>query len=102
MVEHTARAAATVAPTSEQASAREQKASRPGRSRRPAPPDGGGRSPSAVTRAVAALTAELVRKYPFLPTAHANRMAHAYGTRAARMLGGAKSIGDLGQSFGAT
>jgi glycerol-3-phosphate dehydrogenase len=52
--------------------------------------------------AVAALTAELVRKYPFLPTAHANRMAHAYGTRAAKVLGGAKSMADLGQSFGAS
>jgi glycerol-3-phosphate dehydrogenase len=52
--------------------------------------------------AVAALTAELVRKYPFLPTAHANRMAHAYGTRAAKVLGSAKSMADLGQSFGAS
>jgi glycerol-3-phosphate dehydrogenase len=52
--------------------------------------------------AVAALTAELVRKYSFLPTAHANRMAHAYGTRAAKVLGNAKSTADLGQSFGAS
>jgi glycerol-3-phosphate dehydrogenase len=52
--------------------------------------------------AVAALSAELVRKHPFLSPAHANRLAHAYGTRAARWLGNAKSIGDLGQSFGAT
>ena len=37
--------------------------------------------------AVAALTAELVRKYPFLPTSHANRLAHAYGTRAAKVAG---------------
>src|SRR5882757_3137403 len=48
--------------------------------------------------AVAALTAELVRKYSFLPTAHANRLAHAYGTRAHKLLGSAKSMADLGQS----
>jgi len=52
--------------------------------------------------AVSALSAELVRKYPFLAPAHANRLAHAYGTRAARLLGQAKSMADLGQSFGAT
>jgi glycerol-3-phosphate dehydrogenase len=52
--------------------------------------------------AVAALTAELVRKYSFLPTAHANRLAHAYGTRASKLLGAAKSMADLGQSFGAS
>ncbi len=52
--------------------------------------------------AIAALTAELVRNYPFLTTAHANRLAHAYGTRAAKLLGDAKSLDDLGQSFGAT
>jgi glycerol-3-phosphate dehydrogenase len=52
--------------------------------------------------AVAALTAELVRNYPFLSTAHANRLAHAYGTRATKLLGNAKSLGDLGRSFGAT
>jgi glycerol-3-phosphate dehydrogenase len=52
--------------------------------------------------AVAALSAELVRKYSFLPTAHANRLAHAYGTRATKLLGSAKSMADLGQAFGAT
>jgi glycerol-3-phosphate dehydrogenase len=52
--------------------------------------------------AIAALSAELVRNYPFLNTAHANRLAHAYGTRATKWLGNAKSLGDLGQSFGAT
>ena len=52
--------------------------------------------------AVSALSAELVRKYPFLASAHANRLAHAYGTRAAKLLGQAKSMADLGQSFGAT
>ena len=52
--------------------------------------------------AVAALTAELIRSYPFLTEAHASRLAHAYGTRAARLLGSAKCLADLGQSFGAT
>jgi glycerol-3-phosphate dehydrogenase len=52
--------------------------------------------------AVDALAAELVRDYPFLSEAHAGRIAHAYGTRAAKVLGNAKSIGDLGKSFGAT
>ncbi len=52
--------------------------------------------------AIPGLTAELVRHYPFLNAAHANRLAHAYGTRAAKWLGTAKSPADLGQSFGAT
>jgi glycerol-3-phosphate dehydrogenase len=52
--------------------------------------------------AVAALTAELMQKYPFVSSAHANRLAHAYGTRAAKLLGSAKSLADLGQWFGAT
>ncbi len=51
--------------------------------------------------AVAALTAELTRNYPFLTPANANRLAHAYGTRAAKWLGHAKSLADLGLSFGA-
>jgi glycerol-3-phosphate dehydrogenase len=52
--------------------------------------------------AVATLSAELVRGYPFLAPSHANRLAHAYGTRASKVLGTAKSMVDLGQSFGAT
>jgi glycerol-3-phosphate dehydrogenase len=52
--------------------------------------------------AVVALTAELMRDFPFLEHAHANRLAHAYGTRAAKVLGYAKSRADLGQAFGAT
>jgi glycerol-3-phosphate dehydrogenase len=52
--------------------------------------------------AVAALSAELMRNYQFLSAAHANRLAHAYGTRAVTVLGNAKSMSDLGQSFGAT
>jgi glycerol-3-phosphate dehydrogenase len=55
----------------------------------------------AVT-ALPSLTASLRRTYPFLSDAHANRLAHAYGTRAAKMLGNAASPADLGQSFGAT
>ena len=52
--------------------------------------------------ALAALTAELLRDYPFLTGAHATRLAHAYGTRAAKVLGNAKSMADLGRHFGAT
>jgi glycerol-3-phosphate dehydrogenase len=52
--------------------------------------------------AVPALSAELMRDYPFLAAAHANRLAHAYGTHASKMLGDAKSMSDLGQSFGAS
>src|ERR1700684_299629 len=52
--------------------------------------------------AIPALSAELMRDYPFLTAEHANRLAHAYGTRASKVLGAAKSIGDLGQPFGAS
>ncbi|MFO1107831.1 MAG: glycerol-3-phosphate dehydrogenase [Bradyrhizobium sp.] len=52
--------------------------------------------------AVVALTAELMRDHPFLTHAHANRLAHAYGTRAERVLGQSKSMGDLGRLFGDT
>jgi glycerol-3-phosphate dehydrogenase len=52
--------------------------------------------------ALPALTAELQRDYPFLTLEHASRLAHAYGTRASKLLGSAKSPADLGQSFGAT
>jgi glycerol-3-phosphate dehydrogenase len=52
--------------------------------------------------AVTALTAELQRGYPFLAPAHAGRLAHAYGTRAAKLLGTAKASSDLGVSFGGT
>jgi glycerol-3-phosphate dehydrogenase len=50
---------------------------------------------------VTALAAELIRSYPFIGSAHANRLAHAYGTRATKLLGNAKSLADLGRSFGA-
>jgi glycerol-3-phosphate dehydrogenase len=52
--------------------------------------------------ALPALTAELRRNYPFLTQEHAGRLAHAYGTQAAKLLGTAKSLADLGRSFGAT
>jgi glycerol-3-phosphate dehydrogenase len=52
--------------------------------------------------ALPALTAELQRNYPFLSVEHASRLAHAYGTRATKLLGSAKSLADLGPSFGAT
>ncbi len=51
--------------------------------------------------AIPALSAELLRNYPFLEPAHANRLAHAYGTRAGKVLGDAKSMDDLGRCFGA-
>ena len=51
---------------------------------------------------VAKLSAELTRRYPFLEAGHADRLAHAYGTRAYRWLGDAKSADDLGRWFGAT
>lgn len=52
--------------------------------------------------AIPALTAELLRDYPFLTPVHANRLAHAYGTRVGKLLGSAKSSADLGQVFGDT
>jgi glycerol-3-phosphate dehydrogenase len=48
------------------------------------------------------LAARLARSYPFLAEAHADRLTRAYGARAARVLGRAKSVADLGQDFGAT
>lgn len=51
---------------------------------------------------IAAMIASLLRDYPFLSPFHAARLSHAYGTRARRMLGGAASMRDLGQDFGAT
>ena len=51
---------------------------------------------------IQALTARLARCYPFLEAAHAARLVHAYGARAYRVLGAAKSAADLGRHFGAT
>jgi glycerol-3-phosphate dehydrogenase len=47
-----------------------------------------------------ALTQSLAASYPFLAPRHVQRLARAYGTRAALLLAGAKSSADLGQSFG--
>ncbi|MGN6307995.1 MAG: glycerol-3-phosphate dehydrogenase [Xanthobacteraceae bacterium] len=63
-----------------------------------APLPGGDMEVSAVAR----LAAELVRSYPFLAESHADRLAHAYGTRATTLLGNATSLAELGRSFGAT
>lgn len=52
--------------------------------------------------AVEGIAADLLRGYPFLTEGHARRLARAYGTRAARMLGTAKTMTDLGRDFGAT
>jgi glycerol-3-phosphate dehydrogenase len=52
--------------------------------------------------AIPALSAELMRDYPFLSAPHANRLAHAYGTRAVKQLGTAKTLAELGKAFGAS
>lgn len=43
---------------------------------------------------------QVTARWPFLPAAVATRMAHAYGTRIAAVLGGAQAWGDLGEDFG--
>jgi glycerol-3-phosphate dehydrogenase len=48
------------------------------------------------------LADELRRDHPFLGTAHALRLLRAYGTRARRVLGLARTATDLGRHFGAT
>jgi glycerol-3-phosphate dehydrogenase len=53
-------------------------------------------------RGVDALIASLQLDYPFLSKVHASRLAHAYGTRAKKLLGNASRSGDLGEDFGAT
>ncbi len=42
-----------------------------------------------------------LRRWPFLPGPVARRMAHAYGTRMERIVGGAASFDALGEHFGA-
>jgi glycerol-3-phosphate dehydrogenase len=42
----------------------------------------------------------LISKYPDLPAPLLRRLARAYGTRAVRILNGAKSLDDLGEDFG--
>jgi len=51
--------------------------------------------------AFSGLAGDLLRQYPFLRASEVNRLAHAYGTRTRKLLGEAKSRGDLGQAFGA-
>jgi len=46
--------------------------------------------------------AKLHDAYPFLTAAWVKRLIKAYGTEAAEILGEAKTLGDLGQDFGAT
>jgi glycerol-3-phosphate dehydrogenase len=48
----------------------------------------------------AAFLADVRRRWPFLPPAVARRMAHAYGTRIAVVLGAARGWADLGEDFG--
>ncbi len=50
---------------------------------------------------VAALAAEIRALSPSCPPERAERLAHAYGTRARHIVGGARSEGDWGESFGA-
>ncbi len=45
---------------------------------------------------------ELRRRHPWLPQDVAHGYARRYGTRVESLLNGAKSIGDLGRSFGGT
>jgi glycerol-3-phosphate dehydrogenase len=51
---------------------------------------------------VAELTAGLRAAHPYLTAPHAARLIRAYGTDAARMLEGVRSLDDLGRDFGAT
>ena len=47
------------------------------------------------------LIARTRERWPFLAEAHARRLARAYGTRLEGILGEAKSLQELGESFGA-
>jgi glycerol-3-phosphate dehydrogenase len=49
----------------------------------------------------AGLLAKVSKDYPFLGAAHAKRLVRLYGTNAMTILGKAKSMADLGKSFGA-
>lgn len=44
----------------------------------------------------------LARDYPFLTAYHARRFVRAYGTEARQILGGARTVSELGRDFGAT
>ncbi|MGE3067346.1 MAG: glycerol-3-phosphate dehydrogenase [Hyphomicrobiaceae bacterium] len=63
-----------------------------------APLPGGDFPVGTVTELAGALRAD----YPFLTAAHADRLAHAYGTRARAILGTARTLADLGAPLGAT
>lgn len=52
--------------------------------------------------AIPALADELIRDHSFLSRVLALRLAHAYGTRARKVLDNAASATDLGQLFGDT
>ncbi|MFX6335042.1 glycerol-3-phosphate dehydrogenase C-terminal domain-containing protein, partial [Acinetobacter baumannii] len=52
--------------------------------------------------AIPALADELIRDNSFLSRSLALRLAHAYGTRASKVLDKASSAADLGQLFGDT
>ena len=62
------------------------------------PLPGGDFAPEALSQ----IAADLARSYPFLERAHLLRLVGAYGTRAGRVLGSARSAIDLGRQFGAT
>ena len=44
--------------------------------------------------------ADVLRRWPFLQAAEANRMAHAYGTRISQVLAGVDSREAMGERFG--
>ncbi len=50
---------------------------------------------------VQGFVARLRVRRPFLPASLAQRLAHLYGTRTDLVLGAARSLGDLGEDFGA-
>ncbi len=49
---------------------------------------------------VAGFRDRLAARYPFVPRAMLDRLAHAYGTRVERVLGDAATLGDLGEPIG--
>jgi glycerol-3-phosphate dehydrogenase len=62
-----------------------------------APLPGGDFAPTGFDAEVSRLKSD----YPFLDRVHARRLTRLYGTRARKILGLAKSDGDLGRCFGA-
>jgi glycerol-3-phosphate dehydrogenase len=49
----------------------------------------------------ASFASSVKKRWPFLPAPYAERLARAYGTRVDRILGGARSMIDLGEHYGA-